>query len=87
MPSSDENPLSMTWLRETQQGDTGLIERADEDENGYFWHDFEGVKLVCHLEAGKEETDWKICLTNEALEPTIHWFHLLLNNSWRDKLL
>ena len=38
LPSSDENPLLMTWLRKTQQGDTGLIAiaRADEEENRYF---------------------------------------------------
>ena len=87
LPSSEENPLSMKWLRETQQGDTGLITRADEDGNRYFWRDFEGVKLVCHAEAGKEDTHLKICLANEALKPAIHWFHLLLNHPGRDKLL
>ena len=43
LPSSDENPLSMTWLRETQQGDTGLVARAEEEGNRYFYRDFEGV--------------------------------------------
>ena len=36
---------------------------------------------------GQEETDWKICLAEEALKPAIHWFHLLLNHPGRDKLL
>ena len=86
LPNSDENPLSVTWLRETQQGDAGLMARADEGKK-YFWRDFDGVKLVCHAKAGEEETQWRICLANEALKPAIHWFHLLLNHPGRDKLL
>ena len=42
--SSEGNLLSMTWLRETQQGDTGLIARAKEEVNRYFYRDFEGIK-------------------------------------------
>ena len=57
LPSSEENPLSMTWLRKIQQGDTGLVARAEEEGNGYFYRDFKGVQLICHSEAGKEETD------------------------------
>ena len=37
LPNSEENPLSMTWLRETQQGDTGLVARAEEEDNRYFY--------------------------------------------------
>ena len=77
----------MTWLCETQQGDTGLIVNTDEEGNRYFWREMEGVKLICHSEGGKKETHWKICLTDEALKPAIHWFHLLVNHPGRDKLL
>ena len=66
-PSSDENPLLMTWLRKTQQGETGLIAKTDEEGNSYFWRKKEGMKLIFHSEAGKEETHWKICLTDEAI--------------------
>ena len=65
LPSSDENPLSMTWLRETQQGEPELLAKADEQGNKYHWREFEWVKLVCHAESGNKKTHWKICLANE----------------------
>ena len=35
LPSSDENPLSMTWLRDIQQGQAGLATKANENGNKY----------------------------------------------------
>ena len=35
-PSSEENPLSMTWLSKTQKGDTGLVARTEEEGNRHF---------------------------------------------------
>ena len=69
LPSSNENSLSMTWLRDTQQSKPVLIAKANERGTKYHWRDFDGFQLVCHSEKGKEETHWKICLSNEGVDP------------------
>ena len=43
-PSSDENPLSVTWLRDTQQGQPDLVTRANEPGSKYHWREFDGYK-------------------------------------------
>ena len=88
LPSSDENPLSVAWLYDTQQGQPELLAKTDEQGNKYHWRDFEGVKLVCYTaESGQEETQWKICLSDEALKPAINWFHQLFNHPGKHRLL
>ena len=60
LPHSDENPLSLEWLRETQQSDKELVAKAEEPVTKYHWRDFGGVKLVCYTPAGgNQETQWK----------------------------
>ena len=81
LPRSDENPLSLEWLRETQQSDKELVSKANEKGTKYHWRDFGDVKLVCYTPAGSDQdTQWKICLGTEALDASIHWFHQLLNH-------
>ena len=37
LPHSDENPLSLEWLRETQQSDKELVAKANEANTKYYW--------------------------------------------------
>ena len=88
LPHSDENPLSLDWLRDTQQSDKNLIARAKEPGTRYHWRAFGDVRLLCYTKVpGKEDTQWKICLGTEALDSSIHWFHQLLNHPGKQRLL
>ena len=85
---SDDNPLSTVWLQETQQGEPSLLAKAEDADSNFYWRDFEGTKLVCHTADGRDaETDWRICLSDEALGPAIHWFHQLLAHPGKQRLL
>ena len=88
LPISDEKPLLTTWLRDTQQGQPSLIDKAKESGTRYHWRDFDGVQLLCYTtKQGEEDTNWKICLSDVELGPAIHWFHQLLNHLGKQKLL
>ena len=53
LPHSDENPLSLEWLREFQQSDKELVAKAEESGTRYHWRDFGHVKLVLHPRRGQ----------------------------------
>ena len=45
------------------------------------------VDLVCYVWPGDNpDTQWKICLTQDSLIPTIHWFHQVLNHPGQARL-
>ena len=87
LPSSDNNPLSYLWLKDTQDEDHELIDRCKEDKSRYHLRKFDEVELVCFTESEKDEdTDWKICLTDEAVDHAIAWFHQIFNHPGQQRL-
>ena len=87
LPSSDENPLSYRWLKEMQDSDLNL-ERRSADSPYYSTKTFDEIELVCYTEPGKDaDNDWKICLSDEALDPAIRWFHQVLGHPGRERLI
>ena len=85
LPHKEENPLSYQWLRETQEGDSILMKRGEGNDPKFHMRKFGDVELVCTGRAEKE--DWKICLTNEAIDHAIEWFHQVLNHPGKQRLL
>ncbi|KAL7551584.1 hypothetical protein ACHAWF_014769 [Thalassiosira exigua] len=66
LPSSDDNPLSVLWLKDTQSEDTELLAQCEVEGSGFYKRKFDDMELVCFTEDNKNiETDWKICLTDE----------------------
>ena len=88
LPVSDENPLSLEWLKETQEGDQELMKMPETDAASFQLRQFQdNIKLVCRTEPGADkDQDWKICLSDEAVDPSIAWFHKLLNHPGKDRL-
>ena len=42
--------------------------------------------LVCHVDPDSDpEMQWKICLTEKTMRPTIFWFHQVLNHPGQEK--
>ena len=47
--------------------------------------EFGDIKLICYSASGKED-DWKICLSDEAVNHAIVYFHQLLNHPGKSRL-
>ena len=87
LPSSDANPLSYRWLKETQDSDL-VLERRSKDDPRFSIRIFDEIELICYTAPGKEpDNDWKICLADEALDPAIAWFHQVLGHPGRERLI
>ncbi len=54
LPASAPNPLDFEWLRDTQEAAMILKRNCEENVPGFSLRSFEGVKLVCFTEKGKE---------------------------------
>lgn len=65
-----------------QSAEAELLKLAKTTDTGYHVKEFEDdTKLVCYTKPGNDEdTDWKIVLTDEALQPSLQWFHLYLSH-------
>lgn len=89
LPITEKNPLSLRWLAEMQSAEAKLLQLAKTTDTGYHVKEFEDdIKLVCYTKPGNDEdTDWKIVLTDEALQPSLQWFHLYLSHPGRERLL
>ncbi|KAL7525701.1 hypothetical protein ACHAWF_001473 [Thalassiosira exigua] len=88
LSSSDDNPLSVPWLKDTQSKDADLFAQYEVEGSAFHKRKFDNVELVCFTEIGKNtESDWKICLTNDAVDHAISWFHQLLNHPGQQRLL
>ena len=68
IPQSDDNPLSYTWLKETQDSSQELQQKITNNVTGYHLRRFDDVELICYSPQGSNESDWKICLSDEALQ-------------------
>ena len=86
LPSTQDNPLSYAWLKDTQDADPELAKQCEMKDSGFHFREFGDTKLICYNEKGKDDA-WKICLTDEAVEPAIVYFHQLLNHPGRARLL
>ncbi len=88
LPSTEDNPLSYQWLRDSQDSDTELKRKCEDSKSGFHTRLFNEIELVCYTEPGKDkDQDWKIYLTDQSVEPSIVWFHQLLNHPGQQRLL
>ena len=85
-PSTDSNPLRYSWIRESQQMDADLLQCLQSDPAHFQVRNLQDTELIC-FNKNPEEDDWKICLTDQTLDPTIEFFHQLLNHPSHNVLL
>ena len=87
LPSTENNPLSYTWLKDTQEEDSELIKMCTDETSGYHKKEFDEIELICYTEPGKnKEEDWKIVLSDTAVKEAVDWFHQLLNHPGKHRL-
>lgn len=88
IPRSTHNPLNYDWLKDTQDADSELVKRLDQQVKGYHKREFDEVELICYSPTGGSKNDnWQICLTDEAVGPAIAWFHQVLGHPGNSRLL
>ena len=46
---------------------------------------FTNIKLICYNTPNSTKSDWKICLSDEALKPAVEWFHKYLSYPDRER--
>ena len=85
-PSTDDNPLSCVWLKDTQDEDPKLCGLCNDPSSGFHKKNFAGQEFVCFTEKDKDN-DWKICLSDSAVHHAIRYFCLLLNHPGKQRLL
>ena len=87
LPVSEQNPLNYDWLKDLQDADPVLRRNGEQGISGFSLRTFDETELVCYTEPGKDENDhWKICLTDETLQPAITWFHQVLGHPGQHRL-
>ena len=77
VPPTQNNPLNLAWVKERQDNDAALVLLRQGLPANYIIKQFgNNVDLVCYVRPGDNpDTQWKICLTQDSLIPTIYWFH------------
>ena len=50
LPSTDDNPLSYVWLKDTQDEDPKLSKLCSDPSSGFHKKNFAGKELVCFTE-------------------------------------
>ena len=87
VPPTQENPLDLQWLKQHQDDDPVFQQVIQALPDSYFVKSFGDHDLVCHVNSDSDpETQWKICLTEKTLIPTIYWFLEVLNHPGRERL-
>ena len=72
LTNSDDNPLSYLWLRDTWERGPELIAQSREPDSGFHVKIFDDHEIICHTKKDKNpESDWKICLTDEAVDHSV----------------
>ena len=88
-PPTQENPLDLTWIKHLQEDDEALGHLQQGLPNSYIIKDFgddnDDLSLVCYAR-NEDPEDWKICLPENAVLPTIRWFHQVLNHPGQQRL-
>lgn len=87
-PSTDRNPLRYQWLADSQGDDQLLLQKCNDAQNpNYQLKNFKDIDLCSYC---KDPTDpnehWKIVLTDETVDPTIEFYHKLLNHPGHNAL-
>lgn len=85
IPSMDANPLDFAWLKDTQDADRELT-RACNEVDLYSRREFGDTELICYTPPRSSADNWKICLTDEAVNPSIAWFHQMLGHPGSQRL-
>ena len=75
LPMTEENPLSVKWLRAAQDSDPAMQQLLFSDPNHYHRRTISGVELICHQ---PPEGNWKICLTDNNVDASIKFLHKLM---------
>ncbi|KAL7528847.1 hypothetical protein ACHAXR_002666 [Thalassiosira sp. AJA248-18] len=83
-----ENPLNLNWLREQQQNNQELLDRAQRLSQQYINKTLtRGVDLICHIKSGDNAaTQWKIELARDAIIPVLKWFHQVLGHPGENRM-
>jgi len=83
-----DNPLNLEWIREKQQEDTSLLEKLHTYPERYMYREFDDdINIICHVKPGDDaETQWKIALAQNMLQPTIEWYHTILGHPGSKRL-
>ena len=86
LPLAEDNHLDLAWARDTQEGDAQLMGLPIVQGSKHFFGQFnDDIELVCCTKEGNSrETNWKTALANMVLDPSICWFHQMLNHLGRD---
>ena len=80
LPSIDDKPLSYLWLRDTQKRDSQLLESCNDPNSGFYTTTFDKHDIIYYTQnCNDRDTDWKIFLTNEAVDYAAKYFHQLFN--------
>ena len=75
LPMSDENPLSLKWLKNAQDRDQCLQSKLTSDPDHYHRRTINQTRLICYH---PENGNWKICLTDENIDASVEFMHKLL---------
>jgi transposase InsO family protein len=78
----------MEWIRERQQTDPVLLDRAIKYNERYVNKTFEnGTQVLCYVKPGDNpDTQWKIALAKDMIRPTIKWFHQVLGHPGQKRM-
>jgi len=88
LDNATENPLNLKWIREMQQADNALLALVQKYPARYIYKQFDDVDdIICHVKPGDNaDTQWKIALATEMLQPTIDWYHNILGHPGSKRL-
>lgn len=88
LPATEDNPLSYAWLKDMQDDEADLETLIKDATSGYHLREFGDMQLVCYSESDtKTDEDWKIVLSEEAVKPSIKYFHQLFNHPGKNRLM
>mmetsp|Transcript_8887 Transcript_8887/g.14664 ORF Transcript_8887/g.14664 Transcript_8887/m.14664 type:complete len:1289 (+) Transcript_8887:344-4210(+) len=87
-PSTTRNPLRYQWLAESQSEDQQLLQKCNDAQNpNYQVKDFKDIDLCSYCKDPSDPNEhWRIVLTDETLDPTIEFYHKLLNHPGHNAL-
>ena len=72
---SEENPLSIKWLKAAQDRDQRLQSQLTTDPAHYHRRVLSDTEIICYQ---PENGNWKICLTDENVDASLEFMHKML---------
>eukprot|EP00984_Skeletonema_dohrnii_P023617 scaffold12715_cov134-Skeletonema_dohrnii-CCMP3373.AAC.2 len=87
-PSTDRNPLRYQWLADAQQEDIQLLQKCNDGQNPHFQlKNFKDIDLCSYCkDPNNPDEHWKIVLPDSTVDPTIEFYHKLLNHPGHNAL-